>query len=167
MLPVLLVASYLAYIEFVPAYSSTVVLDEMGATVTLKFYWVEDEMKDNGRRVTIGTSDGTITTRMCGYDWAHWARTSVYRTGDGKIAVLGLYGCEYHFSLHPLEEFAAINGDSARWTYLGAFDFHAGYSRSLQFFPAALQAECIEMMTQDFKLMPDAVRNTARRPRCH
>jgi hypothetical protein len=169
-LSVALPVGCMLYIEFVPAYSSSSIIPETDTAVSVKFYWVEDEMKDNGRRVTIRSPEGTITRKMCGYDWAHWARTGVYRTERG-IAVLGPRGCDYLFSLHPLAETASAGNSSDQWIYLGAFDF-VGYPRGtadprrLRFISASEQAECIEMATEQFKASEPTARNHVRRMRC-
>jgi hypothetical protein len=162
-------ASCFFSVNYVPAYSAAFYIQEIGASVRLQFYWVWDEARDNGRYLTVSGPQGSIRHRLCGYDWAHWARTGIYLTADRKVAVLGPRYCDYLVSLTSREVARAWKMASENWMYLGAFDF-VGYPRGsgermLRFISAAEQGECIEMMSDE--RLPDwAVRNGARRRSC-
>src|SRR3974390_3575165 len=93
LLPVILPVTAILYTKLVPAYSAEIYIKDIDATVALKFYRVWDEMKDNGRYVTVRAPSGRVTPNVCGFDWAHWARTSVYLTDDRGGAVLGPEEC--------------------------------------------------------------------------
>lgn len=168
--PVLLPALCVSYLVLVPPYSASFYVKDVRTTVTVSFYWVWNDMFDNGRRMTLRTPRGALTHAMCGYDWAHWARTGVYLTKNQNIAVVGPDGCDYLVSITDRTVTKARDMPSDKWSYLGAFDF-VGYprggnrERALRFIPASEQAECIEMMG-DLPAYAYMVRRAARKPRC-
>jgi hypothetical protein len=165
-LPLILPVSAILYIDLVPAYSADVRIAEINATVTLRFYWVWDEMKDNGRYLTVSAPAGHVTANICGFDWAHWARTSVYLTEDHAVAVLGPQECDYIVRPPYRKVDRAFRTASENWTYLGAFDFgSSGGRRILRFIPASEQRECIPMRGEP-TAYEWAPRNQARRDRC-
>ena len=165
--PVVLVICVWLYTSYVPAHSAEVHIAEADATVRLDFYWVWDEMADNGRYLTVTTPVGWIRQNVCGFDWAHWSRTSVYLTETRGIAVLGPDHCDYLFRLplHKIER--AFQVPSEGWIYLGAFELRSdGMLRRLRFVPATEERECIPM--PGGSLWYDwAPRNQARRARCN
>jgi hypothetical protein len=170
LLPVILPVSCALYIGYVPPHAASTEIEEIKTTVDLRFYWVTDENKDSGRYFTVRTLAGSITHGMCGFDWAHWARTSLYLTDAGGLAILGFHDCDYFVSLPQLTITRKPPGPSEAWRYLGAFDFAfaptgvAG-TRNLRFIPAAEQAECIAMGGSDF-VQDWMTRRQARKPRC-
>lgn len=142
-----------------PAYSASVSVPELDARIRLEFYMIWDETKESGRYLTISTSRASVRTEIAGFDWSHNARTSIYETSEHKIAVLGPMESDYIFDPQTmtLKESLAY-ASSIGWNYLGAFDF-GGASRTLQFFPALQQSECIPMrMSSDesWRKMPRA-----------
>jgi hypothetical protein len=166
--------------SFFPAYSAEFYIKERDTTVTLAFYPVRDfwgshepvaTEQNSGRFLTVSTPDGQITQKMCGYDWAHNARTSVYLADDHDIALVGVDQCDYVISTRPFSTTPAINKPSDRWIYLGAFDLvdhdsGAGHgmpshTRELRFIPADEEAECIKAGTGSA-----TIRNAARRASC-
>lgn len=166
LLPVLLAVTAFLYAKLGPAYSAEVSIKEAGATVALKFYWVWDETKDDGRYLTVRAPSGGVTANICGFDWAHWARTSVYLTEDRAIAVLGPQPCDYIVRRPYRRVDRAFRLASDRWTYLGAFDFgSSGSERILRFIPATEQRECIPMLSEDTG-EDWSPRNGARKERC-
>jgi hypothetical protein len=132
------------YVYFVPTYSARVRVDQVGGTIELAFFYTSGRSSD-GRYLTVGDPETSVTRPICGYDWAHHARTSVYLTPDRRIAVLGSEdGCEALVSIRPLAITHAVTGPSQDWTYLGAFDFTpVTYGRVFRFFPATEQPECV------------------------
>jgi hypothetical protein len=132
------------YCYLVPAHTARVELDQIGATVEIAFYYTFGERID-GRTLTISTRWGRVTQRICGYDWAHRARTNLYLTADRRIAILGSEnGCEALATITPLAITDRIDGSTQDWTYLGVFDFTPQTRRRVfRFFPAAEQAECV------------------------
>jgi hypothetical protein len=166
LLPVILAVTAILYTELAPAYSTEVYIKEIDATVALKFYWVWDEMKDNGRYLTVRAPSGGVTANICGFDWAHWARTSVYVTEERAVAVLGSQQCDVIVRPPYRRMDRAFRLSSDHWTYLGAFDFgSSGPHRILRFIPAVEQRECIPMggehIGDDW-----SPRNGAREERC-
>lgn len=151
-----------AHDYFVPAHSVEQHVRELDATITFSLYRIEDrpdgvisENDESGRYLTVRTSKGSVTQMMCGFDWAHRARTGLYLVGDRDIAVVGVDGCDYLISTDRLTISRARDMQSDEWVYLGAFDFvnrvvAARPGRSqwgnipfLRFIPAAEQKECV------------------------
>jgi hypothetical protein len=165
---------------FFPVYSAELNIRERDATVAVSLYRIEShtepQIKDSdesGRYLTVHTSKGSLTQMMCGYDWAHNARTGVYLVGDKDIAVVGVDECDYLITLDPLKISRAKNLPSDSWVYLGAFDWvirvvGARPGRSqwgnipfFRFISVNEQPECISGSPS-----ASTVRNSARKHRC-
>jgi hypothetical protein len=160
--------------SFVPAYSATYHIKAIDTDVRLKFYWVEDENSDNGRYLTVSNRHGSVRKNVCGYDWAHNSRTSLYLTDESKIAVLGTNGCDYIVDVQSLSVEQVGDTPSQRWTYLGAFMLtneppYTAASRALRFIDAPRQEECVVTSgtseTSGVRDLPVA-RAAARKERC-
>jgi hypothetical protein len=152
-----------------PAHSAEFHIKELDATVGIQFYRLWRVGDGDGRYLTVSTRHGHVTHEMCGFDWAHWSRTSVYLAGADQIAVVGAQECDYLISVEGLVVSRAFKVPSADWVYLGAFDFTASSgdpsARELRFVPASEQRECIEEATEP-PMYDWAVRNSARRSSC-
>jgi hypothetical protein len=85
-IPILIPIVVIGYVNWVPPYTATMVIPELRAQLTLRFYYVWDEGAEHGRYLTIRGPAGNTTIAMTAYDWAHNSRTSIYRTPDGEIA---------------------------------------------------------------------------------
>ena len=169
LLPIALPASCALYINFVPAHSASFHIAEIDTTVELSFYWVWGERADNsGRYFRIRSPRGTTSHEMCGFDWAHGARTGVYLTDERKIAIQGFHEC-LDFVSPDLVVTQNLPLRSEEWRYLGAFDLvylSAGAgARHMRFIPASEQAECIVMGGSDF-VRDWMLRKEARKPGC-
>ena len=164
-LPIVLPTLFFAYIKWVPPYSATAAIPELQAELTLRFYWVEEVATEHGRYLTIISPAGGKTFTMAAFDWAHNSRTSIYRTPDGEIAVLGPAGDDYLLSPGTMAVVQRYTADSERWIYLGAFDYkHFQHGRELRFFRADEQPECIPMVGQD--IHATQARSAARQRDC-
>jgi len=149
-LPVVLPALFFAYVNWVPPYAATMTVPELRADLTLRFFYVWDVSIDAGRYLTIRAPLGRKTIAMTAFDWAHNSRTSIYRTPDGEIAILGPAGDDYVVSLDTMKVAERIAFGSERWIYLGAFDYEImQFERRLRFIGADEQAECIPMIGAD------------------
>jgi hypothetical protein len=157
-----------------PTYSAEFYIKERDTTVTLAFYRVWDLFdsdgpmateENSGRSVTVWTPDGQVTHKICGDDWPHWARTSVYLVGGHDLAIVGPHHCDYLVSTRPMAVARVIEEHSRDWIYLGAFDLieQDGPPRAqvLRFIPADIEEECIIG-----KADQRTVRNEARRESC-
>jgi len=167
--PVILLVTGIVYTGLVPAYSAEVHIKEVDVTVALKFYWVWDEMKDNGRYLIVRAPSGGVKANICGFDWAHWARTSVYHAEDRAVAVLGPQQCDYIVRPPYRTVDRPFHLSSDHWTYLGAFDFgNSGAHRILRFIPAMEQRECIPSIPMRGEHIGDdwSYRNGARADQC-
>ncbi|MBN8957241.1 MAG: hypothetical protein J0H17_11835 [Rhizobiales bacterium] len=135
--PFILLVGILVHVAYVPAASASANVAEIGAMVTLRFY----PSSDDARYFTVATAQGTITRNICGFDWAHHARTSLYLTEQRQLVVLGAEGgCHLIFTLSPLRFEMRIDAtNSNRWEYLGAFDYAPG----LRFILPSEQSECL------------------------
>jgi hypothetical protein len=171
LLPLILIASFViffAYWNFMPAYSASTIVPDLQARVSLRFYYTSGQ--ESGRSVIIETPRGSTTIEMCGFDWAHWGRTSVYRTSDRGLAIVGLHDCDYLVS-HDLTVIPRpAPASSADWDYVGAFDLvfisqGRADAREMRFIPAEEQAECIIMGGSDF-VHSWMTRKEARHPDC-
>ena len=168
-LVVLIVGMVYIPTKLFPAHSAEFHIRELDATVGIQFYWLWGVGNGDGRYLTVSTRYGYVTHEMCGFDWAHWSRTSVYLAGADQIAVVGPQECDYLISVDGLVVSPAFKVPSADWVYLGAFHFAASPggpgARELRFFPASEQRECIEEATEP-PMYDWAVRNSARKSRC-
>jgi hypothetical protein len=154
---------------FVPAYSAEHHIAEIATTVRLSFYRVWDETTDSGRYLTVTSPKGSLSQKLCGFDWAHRSRTNLYLTPSGNIAVLGPSECNYMIASSPLHREAQFELPSESWSYLGAFDlvWQNTSVYQLRFIPASEDPECIQ--TYDLPERPDVVgglRYSARRAQC-
>jgi hypothetical protein len=164
---VLGLVSYIVWWAFVPWHAADLHIKELDTTITLQFYLTSG---GSGRYLTVKTPYGETRQNICGFNWAHWSRTSIYLTEDRRIAVLGVDHCDYVVSINPMEMTEARNIPSENWTYLGAFRL-ADYPKhdapdAFRFIPASEQTECIEEATEG-PPPPWTPRNHARQPRCH
>jgi hypothetical protein len=128
---------------FVPVHSAQVEIPDLRATIQLEFYGVLACCDDSGRYLYLKTSAGSTVRKMTELDWVHWPRTSLYLTGDGRIAVLGPAYDDYvldpkTLTIEPLR----AGTPSDRWTYFGAF------GAGLRFIPASEQRECTDARGQ-------------------
>ena len=169
--PLMLFIAAVLYTTIVPAHSAEFYIDEIDTTVALKFYWRWSDTNGDGRYLTVRAPHGQITQDICGYDWAHWSRTSIYLTPEHTIAVIGPDQCEYLVTIDPLGV-SDLRGDaSEQWTYLGAFDL-AGYPHGgrgpmhLRFLRATEQDECLTRGAQPLTPRPDRPRASARDRNC-
>jgi hypothetical protein len=160
LLPVL----YVVYNVFVPVCSAQTRIDALDAMLKLKFY------RDAGRYLTIETRSGGTTVQMCGYDWAHRARTSLYLTSDKNLVVMGPDACDYLISMEPLRVIHPFKVASDDWTYLGAFDLDYSSSGArelrLRFIPATEQEECLYPMVSVERFPVEWNRNSERKKQC-
>jgi hypothetical protein len=132
-----------------PEHSSRITLPELNATIKLEFYLIWDVTQESGRFLNISTPGGSVRGEIAGFDWVHNARTSIYETPQGDVAILGPMGDDYIVHLQTPELTTVSNfASSAGWTYIGAFDL-AGPNHTLSFFPASQQSECIAMRTEE------------------
>jgi len=146
-LPIVLPALFFAYIKWVPPYAASMAIPDLHAEMTLRFFYVWDVSIDAGRYLTIRAPGGRKTIAMTAFDWAHNSRTSIYRTPDGEIAILGPIGDDYLLSPGTMKVVQVYAADSEHWIYLGAFDYeHFQHGRELRFFRADEQPECIPMV---------------------
>jgi hypothetical protein len=153
----------LAYSQVVPAATAETFIPELKASVRLELYYTLRD-RDSGEYLVVegpyGRATGTIGGVM---EWAHWSRTSLYLTDDGKLAVLGTAYEDY--IVDPSN--STIKGlvgqiASEHWTYLGAFD--GGHS--LKFIPASEQRECNATAMHDEEPYMWAARPHSRQERC-
>lgn len=168
--PLAVVVGVALYIHLVPAQSAVVDLAPARATVTLRFYWIWDVARSDGRHLSVSRNGTSIGFEPCGYDWAHWGRTGIYVTEADDLAILGPGRCDY---LVPKDGGPATRihkVSSQDWVYLGAFDLvgtpRGIGKRRLRFMSAAEQDECIEMMTRDFDVSAGTPRAEARKSYC-
>jgi hypothetical protein len=158
-------ALYLYYTAL-PAQTAQMTVPGTSVRVTLQFYYVTDENRDSGRYLTIETPSRRAVFFLKGWDWAHNARTSLYFTQEGNIAVLEPAGDnDIVISLATLKSSSAHGVDSQSWNYLGAFDYSdRSYNRKLTFFSPDQQNECIPMLgVENYPLRP---RPDARQRQC-
>ena len=132
-----------------PAYSSSVTIPKLNATIKLEFYMIWDVTQESGKFLSISSPHGSVRNEIAGFDWVHNVRTSIYETPQGDITVLSPMEDDYIIHLQTLELKALSSfASSEDWTYIGAFDF-GGPNHKLQFFPASQQSECIPMRMSD------------------
>jgi hypothetical protein len=166
--PALMISAYVGYYMLVPRYSAVVEFDRFGFNLRLDLFLTDDELRDSGRYLSVINGGAYHTVMLSGWDWAHKARTSVYRIDDGHIAVLSALGQDYAITLKPFASARAVSDRGEQWQYLGGFDFTfpPGARARLEFFDAAHLAECIPMGTSDPSTWADMPRAAARRAAC-
>ena len=149
--PAAAISLYTAWYMMVPRYSAVEDFDKYGFNVRLDFYLSDDEARDSGRYFSVIYDGGYYTKMIPGWDWAHRARTSVYRIDDNHLAVLSAQGNDEEVTLKPFAMAPVAAGSGEGWEYLGAFDFifprHA--KARLEFFDSQRLAECIPMGNDD------------------
>jgi hypothetical protein len=165
--PALLVSAYVGYRLMVPRYSAVVDFEKLGFNLRLDLYLTADEARDSGRYLSVIDGGSYHTKMIPGWDWAHRARTSVYRIDDNHIAVLSALGYDYQITLQPFGFAPVVSDRGEQWQYLGAFDFTfpPGERPRLQFFDAQL-AECIPMGPNDRSDWTGKPRPQARHASC-
>jgi hypothetical protein len=148
--------------RIIPAKSGEVFFPEIDTTVRLRFYYTWGD--ESGRFVTVTTRNGTIRGSIEGWDWAHYARTSIYVTPEGNVAILGQSEYDYMIDSKTLQLTQLLPGrvSSERWKYMGAFDTG---QPALHFYPASEQKECIPMLREYHQDMV-LPRNEYRKRRC-
>jgi hypothetical protein len=165
--PALVISGYVGYYMLVPRYSAVADFDDLGFNLRLDLFLTDDEARDSGRYLTVITSRAYDRYMLQGWDWAHRARTSIYRIDDSRIAVLSALGYDYAVTLKP-QAFVPLTSESGeQWRYLGAFDFAFVRNRKprLQFFGPD-SVECIPMGTSDPASWADKPRPQARHVSC-
>ena len=166
-IPALVVSAYVGYYMLVPRYSAVADFDAYGFNARLDLYLTDDEARDSGRYLSVINGGSYHTAMLQGWDWAHRARTSLYRIDDNHLAILSAFGSDYMITLKPFS-LAPIVSDSAEgWQYLGAFDFTFPPKRRprLMFFDQNV-AECIPMGTIDPAKWAGKPRWAARHANC-
>jgi hypothetical protein len=162
-----LAALGLAYLyvssQISPAESAEVFFPELDVTVKLQFYYTWGD-NDSGRYVSVTNRNGNVRGKIDGWDWAHNARTSIYVTPEGNVAILGPAQSDYIVDNKTIQlKYLWGAGRSPEiWKYMGAFDFG---KQSLHFFPASDQKECIPML-MEYKPDPSLPRSGYRRRSC-
>lgn len=144
--PALAISLYVGYYTMVPRYSAVAEFEDYGFNLRLDLFLSSDEARDSGRYLSV-INGGSYQTRMLqGWDWAHRARTSVYRIDANHLAVSSAFGYDYRITLKPFDFAPVVSDDGEGWQYLGAFDFAfaPGKKPRLMFFDPRV-AECIPM----------------------
>lgn len=143
------------------------VLDD-GTTVRMDL-WYKEVAKGSGAYLYVKGSGGWREVEIYTWDWAHWVRTSLYRTPQGEIAAVPPFAGPpaYIFPLDdkPVKNWDYAAKDAKTWVYLGAFDWRPHIDR-FDFIPSSEQAECIPMGGAEFNEQPRAEfqRNNCRYP---
>jgi hypothetical protein len=137
------VASRMMQAEALPIESAEIAVSNPDAVVRLEFWGVANWRTELGRRyIALNDAAGEIRKDLPNADWMHWPRASVYKTGDGRVALLTAGFDDY--VIDPKKrtiETLRQGTPSDTWTYLGAFDFGEKY-KGLKFFSASAQREC-------------------------
>jgi len=168
MVPALGISAYVGYYIFVPRYSAVGEFDRYAFNLRLDLFLSDDEAGDSGRYFSVINGSAYHTAMIPGWDWAHKARTSVYRVDDNRIAVLSAFGIDRMVTLRPFAVAPVVSDRGDRWQYLGAFDFafdRKGRPRLL-FFDAGQLPECIPMGNDEPSRWGDKPRSRARRATC-
>lgn len=166
--PAAAVSLYTAWYMMVPRYSAVQDFDKYGFNVRLDLFLSNDEVRDSGRYFSVIHGTGYYTVMIPGWDWAHHARTSLYRIDDNHLAVLSAQGHDEEITLNPFAMTPIKTGSGDNWDYLGAFDFvFPPYDRArLEFFDLEQLAECIPMGNEDPAKWAKESRASARRATC-
>ncbi|HUI34950.1 MAG TPA: hypothetical protein VLX67_05470 [Stellaceae bacterium] len=167
LLPSTALVVYTAYYLLVPRYASVAEFDRLGFNLRLEFYRPNEEVLDSGRYLTVINGGSYRRFMLEGWDWAHRARTSLYRIDDNRFAVLSPLGYDYVLTLKPVGFAPVVSDSGAQWQYLGAFDFvfPAGAKPRLEFFDNR-SPECIPMGRGDPATWTGKPRPQARRATC-
>ena len=166
-IPALGISAYVGYYMLVPRYSAVADFDAYGFNVRLDLYVTNDEARDSGRYLSVINGGSYHTVMLPGWDWAHRARTSVYRIDDNHLAVLSAFGRDHEITLKPFRFAPIVSGAGEQWQYLGAFDFAFPPKKRprLMFFDTHV-AECIPMGTIDPATWTGEPRAAARHASC-
>ncbi|HTW50272.1 MAG TPA: hypothetical protein VME45_00055 [Stellaceae bacterium] len=166
--PAAAVSLYTAWFMMVPRYSAVQDFDKYGFNVRLDLFLSDDEARDSGRYFNVIYGGGYYTAMIPGWDWAHRARTSLYRIDDNHLAVLSAEGHDEEVTLRPFAMTPIKTGSGEGWEYLGAFEFlFPPHSKArLEFFQPQQLAECIPMGTVDPASWAAKPRPRARRATC-
>lgn len=165
--PSAILLAYSGYYTMVPRYSSVAQFDRFGFNLRLDLYLTDDEALDSGRYLTVINGGSYQSFMLQGWDWAHRARTSLYRIDDNRIAALSAFGYDYQISMKPFSYKPVVSDSGAGWQYLGAFDFvfRPGAKAQLQFLDDRL-LECIPMGKSDPASWANKPRPQARQASC-
>lgn len=166
--PAAAVSLYTAWFMMVPRYSAVEDFDQYGFNVRLDFFLSDNEERDSGRYFSVIHGGGYWTAMIPGWDWAHRARTSLYRIDDNHLAVLSAQGHDEEVTLKPFRMTPLTSGSGEGWEYLGAFEFiFPRHSRArLEFFEPQQLAECVPMGNDDPAGWATKPRPQARRAAC-
>jgi hypothetical protein len=150
--------------QITPAQFAEVFVPEFDVAVKLQFYYTWGD-NDSGRYISVTNRNGTVRGKIDGWDWAHNARTNIYLTPEGNVAVLGPSQSDYIVDGKTLQlnYLWGAGASSQRWKYLGAFDFD---NKTLHFLPASGLKECIPMR-YEFEPDPNWARSQYRRRECY
>jgi hypothetical protein len=165
--PAIAMSLYVGYYFLVPRYSTVTEFEKYGFNLRLDLFLSNDEARDSGRYLSVISGSSYETRMIEGWDWAHRARTSIYRIDVNHLAVSSALGYDYKITLKPFA-FAPIVSDTGDgWQYLGAFDFTfppKGRPRLMFFDPQV--AECIPMGAIDPSRWAGKPRQEARQKSC-
>ena len=166
LLPSAVLLAYTGYYMMVPRYSSVAEFERLGFNLRLDLYLTDDEALDSGRYLTVISGGSYQSFMLQGWDWAHRARTSLYRIDDNRIAALSALGYDYQITVKPFS-YAVVSDSGAGWQYLGAFDFvfRPGAKARLQFLDDR-SPECIPMGKSDPASWMSKPRPQARQASC-
>ncbi|MBV8777161.1 MAG: hypothetical protein JO032_00400 [Alphaproteobacteria bacterium] len=166
-LPALARLGYVAYVLSVPRYSAVALFEKAGFNLRLDFFRTGTDARQSGRYLSVITTAAYRTFNIPGWDWAHKARTSIYRIDENHVAVLSPMGNDYKITLKPFDYAPVVSDTGKGWQYLGAFDFAfaPGGPPHLEFFDQQLP-ECIPMGTEASPRAAALPRAEARRESC-
>jgi hypothetical protein len=161
------------YFSWVPAFSASHTASEAGAEIRIDLYLVPPFIQAEYDRYLYVTAPSGMASKKMFIDWGGATRTSLYRTPDRKVIILGPAGDDYSISTKPLEigRVSEPPRSSDTWVYLGAFDIYRDRSSGrgidvFRFFTAAEQPECIPVL-ESFEPGAFAYRPSAHQRRCN
>jgi hypothetical protein len=165
--PAVAMSLYVGYYLMVPRYSSVAEFEKYGFNLRLDLFLSNDETRDSGRYLSIINGSSYETRMLGGWDWAHRARTSIYRIDANHLAMSSAFGYDYKITLKPFDFTPIVSDSGDGWQYLGAFDFAFPPKRPprLMFFDPHV-AECIPMGTVEPSRWADKPRPQARQASC-
>ena len=167
-IPALVILGYVAFVFWTPRYQAVADLnDDFGFNLRLDYYRTEAGSRDSGRYLSVITPSAYNTFNLPGWDWAHKARTSVYRIDGNHIAVLSAMGNDYKVTVKPFAYAPVVSDSGEGWQYLGAFEFAFSPSGHpyLRFFDRQL-AECVPMGSETPEQWAGKARPQVRRASC-
>jgi hypothetical protein len=168
-LPAIGLSLYTGYYMMVPRYSAVVEFDKLGFNLRVDLFLTDDELRDSGRYLNVINGGSYHSFGLGGWDWAHRARTSIYRIDDNHLGVLSAFGYDYVVTLKPFATAPVALGESGEgWQYLGAFEFAfpAKGKPRLEFFPPEDLAECVPMGMHEPGPWPGRPRAAVRQATC-